>query len=284
MRVAVTGGAGYIGGHVLNELLDHGHIPVCIDLVLPPASILDRFESGSFSWNAKIGDMADLGTVYGLLSGCDAAIHLAGITWSGRFPPDVTFRTNVMGHFNLLEACAKLGIRQIVTASSTQAFFPTKTPYRAPPTQFPIDESVALEPDTEYGLSKALGEEMNRTYARVHGMSICALRLPAVPRPQKLHESGAMDDDRLATALWAYIDPRDAARAFRLGVERTGAGAETFFICADDTTSACPTARLIERYFPEAEIAPDIDEYQSVVSNNCARAKLGFIPEFTWRN
>jgi len=277
LRVAVTGGAGRLGQQVIRELLEHGHSPICIDQRTPDGDPRER------RYPIKIADLTNLGETYGMLRGADAVVHTAAIAWAGRHAPEVTYRTNTLAHFNVLEACAGLGIRKIATASSIQIFVQVKPYPPLEPLYFPIDEEHPIHPNTEYGLSKEAGEAANRMYARRFGISAASIRLPFIVAAERFSDNRTMADDVQDRNFWSYIDPRDAARIFRLAIETPWDGAEAFNACAADTCSPTPTARLLERYHPSVERRKPLAEFETLIAIDKARQRLGFEPRYTWR-
>src|SRR5919112_5334423 len=107
MRVVVTGGSGFAGRAVVDHLIEHGFDVMNVDLAPSqgPAPFLRA-------------DLVDLGQVYGCLRDAEAVVHFAAIPRPTLDVPDVVFRTNVMGTFNVLEAASTLGINRVVSASS----------------------------------------------------------------------------------------------------------------------------------------------------------------------
>ena len=81
----------------------------------------------------------------------------------GRLPSGDVFRINTMSTYNVFEACRRLGIKDVVFASSETLL---GIPYETKPDYFPLDEEFAPRPETAYSLSKDLGEEMARQFCR----------------------------------------------------------------------------------------------------------------------
>lgn len=277
MQIAVTGGKGRLGQAVIEELLQSGHTPVCVDVRWDGAAIRDR------RFRTRVADLADLGQACSVLSGAQAVIHCAAIPWAGSYPAEVVFRTNALSHFHVLQASALLGIGKVVTASSFQAVMPVHGDQAAAPRYFPLDEGHPCEPDSEYGLSKVVGETANAVFQRQHGIRTASIRLPFIVRADKMHEYPFMTEAEQSRNFWTYIDPRDAARCMRLAAESEAYEAEIFNVCADDTSAPRPTAQLLEQYFPGVELRAPLEGFASPLSNAKAREILGFTPRHTWR-
>ena len=107
MRVVVTGGSGLAGRAVVAHLVAQGYDLTNVDLV--PSDGPAPF---------RRADLTDLGQVYGCLQDAEAVVHFAAIPRPTFDMPEVVFRTNVMGTFNVLEAASTLQVNCIVMASS----------------------------------------------------------------------------------------------------------------------------------------------------------------------
>ncbi len=167
MSVLVTGGAGYIGSHMVWRLLDGGE-----DVV-----VLDRLSTG-FEWAVPreaelvIGDAGDpecLARVFAAHA-IEAVIHFAG---SIVVPESVTdplgyYLNNTAKTRTLLEACVKAGMANFIF-SSTAAVYGT-------PASVPVREDAALRPESPYGMSKLMIEYMLHDVAAAHPMRYSALR------------------------------------------------------------------------------------------------------------
>jgi nucleoside-diphosphate-sugar epimerase len=277
MRVAVTGVAGNVGGHVARELAGVGHEVVGIDIREPEGDALATFHAG---------DVQDLDALTRAFAECEAVVHLAAISRPGLVPDADLFRVNVTSTFNALEAAAASGVRRFVMASSEAALgFSTSAP-GVHPDYVPVDEVHPVRPRDAYGLSKALGEEMCRSYSRRGGLSTICLRTCYVWSLD--WRENALDvlanEERARRALWSYIEARDAAVAYRLACEAAEITDETLFIVAADTVSVHPTPELLARFHPGAELRGPVGERASIVSGDRAREVLGFEPLHTWRD
>jgi UDP-glucose 4-epimerase len=167
MSILVTGGAGYIGSHMVLELLDAGERPV----------VLDNLSTG-FRWAVPpgaplvVGDCGDLELVGALLRKHDveAVIHFAG---SIVVPESITnplgyYLNNTVKSRALLAAAVATGVKHFIF-SSTAAVYGT-------PRTSPIAEDAVLAPMTPYGSSKLMTEVMLADTARAHGLRHVILR------------------------------------------------------------------------------------------------------------
>ena len=166
MNVLLTGGAGYIGSHLVRALTSAGHTCVVYDnLCKGHADAVDGAD-------IIVGDVADGEALrYALKENAiDAVIHLAAFIEAGESVthPNKYFQNNTIIGLTLLEAMRECGVKTLVF-SSTAAVYGT-------PVRVPIEEGDRLEPINPYGSSKLCVEFMLRGYAQAYDMGIVALR------------------------------------------------------------------------------------------------------------
>ena len=280
MKIVVTGGLGKLGQYVVQSLLDSTHS--CETHQVP---VFDRIQ-GSVPKGVRllIGDVLDLGQVYGALAGANAVIHLAGVPQPWTTPDDVVFRTNTLAAFNVHEAASRLGIRRVVSASSEAAVGWTYRRQNFLPDYLPIDENHPLRAQDPYGLSKIVGEEIARSYSAC-GMETVAIRPPWVATPEEL-EQLRKDGGRKVVdfQLFNYVDVRDAADAFRLAVERPIVGHVALFVANDESSVGEPLNELLPRLYPEiSDLAKPLTGERAAASNALAKKILGWSPKHSWR-
>lgn len=278
MRVVVTGAAGRIGRHVVAELLAHDHEVQAVDRLEPTHGPLPS----GLTW-AQV-DVRDLEAMAGLLEATrpEALIHLAAIP-SPRFgSPLEVFATNTQATFAALEAAGLAGVGRVAIASSTSV---TGLPFASPPVSpryVPVDEDHPNVGNDPYALSKECDEATARTMHRRHGYQVVALRISntAAMADQVIKANEvARDPSGLACELWAYLDLRDGARAFRLAVERELPGWHVINVMAPDTYSPEPTAELLARYHPATEFRRPIVGREVPFDLTRSRELLGFEAE-----
>lgn len=277
MKIAVTGVAGRVGRYVARELISGEHEVVGLDLGVEPDLGLSDFVSGA---------VTDDEAVTRAFTGCDAIVHLAGLTLPTVASDSDVFNANVLGTFVALETAVSCGAQRFVFASSeaTLGFNAGKADMH--PEYLPIDEDHPTRPLDVYSLSKLVGEEMCRSYARRGAISTIALRSCYVWSLE--WRANALDAitnaDRARCSLWAYIDARDAAVAYRRACELSDVQHETVFIVAPDSGSQQPTAELLREFHPEIPTRRPIGVFGGLISGERARGVLGFEPRYTWRD
>lgn len=178
-RVLVTGGAGFIGSHVVDGLVRSGY----------SVRVLDDLSSGRLD-NIGLhvtggaveffeGDVRDRGLVERLVGEVDAVVHLAAVV-SVPFSvenPSFTFDVNVNGTRNLVEACALSGVEKFVFASSCAVYGEAQ--------YLPIDEGHPKCPMSPYASSKLEGERVCLGFAERSGKDVTALRFFNVYGPRQ---------------------------------------------------------------------------------------------------
>jgi len=277
--VLITGGNGRLGRWVGKELRDHGHEVVSVDRHLPSTR-----ESGI---HHRQVEMSDLGQVIGASVGCEALIHLAAIPSPYSHPDEVVFLNNVGATYNALQAAMTVGIKRTIIASSVSAYGMAWARPTFPPLYAPLDEDHPCLSRDPYALSKETDERAGEMFARRCGMTVLAYRLHWIAKPGEA--SGRANDpnvlpERDATNLWGYVDARDAARAFRIGLEASLTGFTAFNITANDTLRTEPTEELVRTLLPTTELRSPLPGNTSAWSNARARHLLGFVPEYSWRD
>jgi len=277
VRVAVTGVAGNVGRHVARELSAHGHEVVGVDLRESPELELSAFHAV---------DLENADALREAFAGCEAVVHLGGISRPGLVEDEVLFRINTMGTYNALEAAVSCGAKRFVFASSEAVLgFTTLTP-GVHPVSVPIDEDHPLRPNDSYGLSKLLGEEMCRSYARRGAISTICLRTAFVLSAEWKDNSidGIVNQDRAQRGLWGYVHADDAATAYRLACEAQDVEHETLFVVARDAAAVEPTMELLERLHPGTPQRVPVGEHGGLFDGARAKERLGFEPRRSWRD
>jgi len=175
--ILVTGGAGFIGSHLVDRLAAEGEVRV-----------IDNLSSGRLENLAHrrdveviVGDLKNPQDAQKAVRGVDAVFHFAANpeVRVSTTNPDIHFSENVVATFNLLEAMRKNDATQLVFASSSSV-------YGEPP-QIPVDEEAPLRPVSVYGASKAACENLIHAYAKLYGIKAVALRYANVVGPRLRH-------------------------------------------------------------------------------------------------
>jgi len=277
-KIVITGTAGLLGPYVVDHFLDKGYDVLSVDLNMPK-------ELKCRHWTV---DLNDLGQVYGMLQGAYGVVHLAAIPRADIYPNEKTFQNNIMGSYNIMEACAGLGIKKVVIASSECAYGLCFAKEDLVPEYVPVDEKHPAWTEDCYGIAKVAAEVAAEGMHRRAGTQIISFRLGNIIAPEMYNKMfpGFIHDTYIRMRnLWNYVDARDIATACRLAIEVDGLGAEVMNIGADDTCQAIKSIDLVKAEFPEiTDIRSDINEYQPIYCNKKAKEMLGWKPVHFWRN
>ncbi len=175
-KVLVIGGNGFIGSHVVDKLLAHGHSVRVFDR--QP----ERFRGPLPGVDYRIGDFADRMEVVEALAGVDAVFHLLSTTLpgTGDLDPKTDVQDNLVGAINLLESMHGLGVRRILFLSSGGTVYGI-------PESLPIPETHALRPIGSYGIVKASIEHYQEMYRRTRGFSPIIVRASNPFGPRQAH-------------------------------------------------------------------------------------------------
>ena len=166
MKVLVIGGAGYIGSHVVRELLDHEHTVTVYDN-LSSGLRENLFAEARFIHGDIMDSMALSRTV---VEGFDTIVHLAASKAAGEsmIKPEVYSLNNISGTVNVLNAASVAGIKHIVFSSSAAVY--------GEPKYLPIDEKHTKDPTNFYGFTKLEIERLLVWYEKLKGIRFASLR------------------------------------------------------------------------------------------------------------
>jgi nucleoside-diphosphate-sugar epimerase len=163
----VTGGAGFIGSHLAEELLRRGHrVRVVDSLVTGRRSNLDHLPGVDF----LEGDLADLDVAARAVDACDYVLHQAAIPSVPRSVKDplTSHRANVDATLNVLVAARDAGVKRVVFAGSSSAYGNTPT--------LPKHEDMPARPLSPYALQKVFGEEYLKMFTSLYGLQTVSIR------------------------------------------------------------------------------------------------------------
>jgi len=166
--VVVTGGAGFIGSHLVEALLSRGYrVRVVDNLATGRRSNLDRVE-GKYEWVE--GDLADFSVARDAMQGAVAVLHQAAIPSVPRSVQDplLSHASGPTTTLNVLEAARMAGARRVVFAASSSAYGNTEN--------LPKAESMLPAPLSPYAAGKLAGEHYVRVYAQTMGLDGVSLR------------------------------------------------------------------------------------------------------------
>lgn len=167
MKSLVTGGAGFIGSHIVDRLIELGHEVICIDNE-------SAVSNDQFYWNEKAlnykYDVCDYELIEPLFNGVDYVFHLAS---DARIQiaiqnPRKSMHTNAVGTFNVLEASRVNNVKRVIYSSTSSSYGKKNT--------LPNIESQKPDPLTTYSSAKIFGENLMRVYFNLYGLQTVSLR------------------------------------------------------------------------------------------------------------
>jgi CDP-glucose 4,6-dehydratase len=220
-RALVTGGHGFVASHLARALLERGDSVTVLDLAPPPLSGLTLQGVGP-EIELIEADLRDAQRVGAALDAgeFDVVFHLAAQTLVGPAMADplATFEVNVVGTWNLLEACRHADVPAIVVASSDKAYGPSaELPYR---------EDMPLRPASPYEASKAAADSIALSYHPAYGLPV------AVTRFANIYGGGDLNFSRLIPETVAAV--LDGRRP----LIRSDGSPERDFLYVDDAVAA----------------------------------------------
>ena len=293
MRVLVTGGAGFIGSHIVDQCVAAGHEVAIVDnLWEEGGGKTQNLNAKATFYRADVTDEATLARVFDEVRpeivSHQAAQHSVAISTKN---PQLDARVNVLGLLNVLTNCTRSGTRKIVFASSGATY--------GTPAYLPIDENTPQRPESPYGITKLVTEHYLRYWQEANGLTYTALRYGNVFGPRQdpngeagviaifakrflKHDSVRIDWDGEQQKDYVYVE--DVARANLLALE-TGDN-EIFCIGTGRGASVNELYRILEKitgYSPEIMRAPKRpgDIYLAYFDSSKAERGLGWKPRET---
>ena len=291
--ILVTGGAGFIGSHLVRALIGVGRA----------VRVIDDFSTGKRENLAEVseqielveGDIRDRLTVEAAMRGIEVVLHQAALPSVPRSikDPIASNEVNVTGTLNVLVAAKQTGVRRVVYASSSSA-------YGANPT-LPKHEDLPAQPLSPYAVSKLTAEQYCRVFHRIYGLETVALRYFNVFGPRQdpgsqysavipkfiawleRGEPPRIEGDGEQTRDFTYVD--NVVRANLLAAEAPSVGGEVFNVACNGRVSINElAAKLSEMVSPDAPIEPIHGEARpgdvkhSLASIDKAKRLLGYAP------
>ncbi len=253
MKVLVTGGAGFIGSHLVRWLCSQGHRVL----------VLDNFSTGKqerlTSFQAEVtlieGDICDFEVVKAAISDVDLVFHLAAmvsLTQSVE-EPLLAHAINTTGTLHILEAARGAGVKRVVQMSSCSIYGEVE--------KLPINEADSPRPLSPYALSKLGAEQLGQLYFRLYGLETVALRgfniygpgqdptspyAAVIPRFIATFQAGQQPiiyGDGLQTRDFIFVE--DVVQALWLAATAPKAAGEVFNVGAGKSHSILSLAQMI---------------------------------------
>ena len=184
-QLLVTGGAGFIGSHLIRGWLARHPEDRVVNLDLltyagSPERLADL--AGSARYRFVQGDICDAKAVREAMRGCQLVVHLAAETHVDRSITDAApfLRTNVEGTYVLLEAARELGVSRVLHVSTDEVYGPVL--------EGAVDEQAPISPRSPYAASKAAGDLLAQSYRATHGVPVLVARPTNIYGPAQFIE------------------------------------------------------------------------------------------------
>jgi len=298
-RAIVTGGAGFIGSHIVDRLLKEGYEVTVIDNLSAGKSENLVHHQNNKEFHFIQGDIRDFDLVKEALKGIDAVFHEAAVVSVPLSVKDPigTNDVNVGGTLNILKACLDSKLKRFIYGSSTAIYGDTE--------KLPIREDSVPQPISPYGASKLAAESYANAFYRAYGLETVCLRYFNVYGPRQAYSpySGAITIfiNRLLSdqSLTIYGDGeqtrdftniQDIVEANMLALERKNATGQVFNIANGVATTINQLAKLLQEVTGKTELKVvranprpgDIRHNYADISK--ARKILGYEPKISLKD
>ncbi len=292
----VTGGAGFIGSHLVDALIKRG------DAV----RVLDNFSTGKLENLAHVkdqidlikGDLRDPVDLENAVRGVDTIFHQAAFVSVplSMEEPDTCFDINVAGTTRLLSAARSAGVKRVVLASSAAVYGNNSS--------VPLKEDETADPLSPYAASKYIGEIYTSLYTRQFGLDVVALRyfnvfgprqnpgsdyaavIPIFIETLENEEDPMIFGDGLQSRDFIFVS--DLVRANLLAAESSQAPGQVINICSGEEINLLDLIKLLGNIYGR-EIQPSFEEaragdiYRSLGDPGRAKELLEFTPSTSFK-
>jgi UDP-glucose 4-epimerase len=300
-RILVTGGAGFIGSHLVDRLLEEGYEVTVIDDLSSGSLENLRQNEGKKGFRFVKGDIRDGNLLKRNLKDIDAVFHkaaLINVTLSVR-EPLLTNDVNVQGTINLLKACLDANVKRVVYASSAAVYGDVRVSK--------ISEDAPKNPLSPYGISKLAAEGYMRFFYKVHGLETVSLRFFNAYGPRQRFdpefpysgvitiflsrlvkgESPVVNGDGQQTRDFVYV--QDMVEADLLALRCKNAAGKVFNIGSGERTSVNKVAETLKSVLNKGAVKTlYADPQVGDIRHSCAdivkaERMLGYRPRFSFR-
>jgi len=292
MKILVTGGAGFIGSNLVEELARRGHAVVAFDnFYLGTRKNLEGLDIEVVN-----GDIRDADSVNKAASGVDIVFNKAAASSSPMFAKDLrgAVAVNIDGFINILNASMENGIKKIIYAS-TSSIYGNLSP--------PLREDMNVTPPNFYAATKLANEHLAKVYTSEYGIETVGFRYMSVYGPKE--EGKGVFANLVSQFLWAiqknespviygsgeqtrdFVYVKDVVTANILAMEKNNIGSEVFNIGTGTATSLNSLTTLLNRLLGKnvkpKYIKMPVKNYIDTQLGDISKisAKLGFKPLYT---
>jgi UDP-glucose 4-epimerase len=264
-KILVTGGAGFIGSHIVDRLLKEGFEVTVIDNLLTGRRENIVHHQGRKDFHFIRGDIRNTDVVKKAVEDVDAVFHEAALVSVPRSVknPLLTNEVNVSGTLNLLKTSADAHVKRFIYASSSSVYGETKT--------LPKHEKLTPQPISPYAVSKLAAENYVKVYYEVYGLNTVCLRYFNVYGPRQTYgpysgvitifinrllksEPPIIYGDGKQTRDFTYV--QDVVEANMLALTKKRAIGEVFNIATGNQTTINQLATMLQQIMNKTNLKP----------------------------
>jgi len=294
-KVLVTGGAGFIGCHIVDKVLSAGFEVTGVDNLTTGQLENVVYHQGRKDFHFVKGDIRDFDLVKNIVKDIDVVFHeaaLASVALSVS-DPILTNDVNVTGTLNLLKACLDFGVKRFIYASSASVYGETKT--------LPLKEDMAPNPISPYAASKLAAENYATIFHEVYGLETVCLRYFNVYGPKQAYSpySGVTTQfiNRLlnnkSPIIYGdgqqsrdFVHVQDVVEANMLALGSKNAVGEVFNIASGRSTTVNHLAMMLAQIIGKNDLKPNYTDPRPGDVRYCyadisKARKLGFCPKIS---
>jgi UDP-glucose 4-epimerase len=279
MKVLVTGGAGFIGSHLVDKLIELNYDVVVLDDLSTGKS--ENINTNAHSVKASINDNDILEELFSYHK-FDCVFHLAAqINLRNSISyPEADANINIMGSLSIIKHCIKHSVKKIIFSSTGGAIYSSDE-------ELPFTEDTLAKPSSPYGLSKLTIESYLQIMKNIHGLDYSVLRYSNVygPRQNAHGEAGVISIfiDRMKQGLELKINGdgnqtrdfvyvKDVVAANVLALELSG----VYNVCSNTETSINTIAWILMALInPTSSASPNI-KYAPAISGEMIKCRLSY--------
>lgn len=294
--ILVTGGAGFIGSHIVRGLIQEGADVIIYDtLQQGNVELLKKLRFPDTEPKIVLGDITDFARVFQTLKKYEVKkiIHAAAITVipTAVENPSLAFNVNTVGTFNLLEAGRILDLEKFVHISSASAYGDYQ--------YTPVDEKHPLDAKDIYGATKAAADRIAMSYYRTYDIPVTIIRTTAVYGPgdlenrvvkqfvEKALEGISLDLHGGGEQRRDFTYVKDVAKALILALNSYKANGVVFNISSMPDYTIKELAEIIREFIPDTKVevigARGIDTRKGKFDTSKAKNVLGYVNEYDLR-
>ena len=296
MTTLITGGAGFLGSHICRELVSKGESVVVFDnLNSEQLRISQKLRMPDLMDKVKFvtGDITAFPSIFQSVkeNNVDRIIHTAAITFvpAAIKNPSLTFKVNIEGSFNILEAARILDLKKVLYISTSSVYGDFQKPV--------ADETHPLEPKEIYGASKLAADRLAISYNKTYGIDVSVVRTTSIYGPGDLENRAAkifienalqgkeitLEGGGLQKRDFSFV--KDVAHGVCLAAMHENSAGEVFHIAGGAEGTVRNMAERISKYIPGTKIvetpARKIDTNRGRLDISKAKRILGFEPKFS---